>query len=76
MSVLTAEQVQGLIRLGVPMAEDIDLRIDHLDAERAIARVPFHGKAGQAGRHAVRADHHGAGRCSHVCRCAGSLGAC
>ncbi|MBB6342094.1 uncharacterized protein (TIGR00369 family) [Pseudomonas fluvialis] len=44
MSVLTAEQVQGLIRLGVPMAEDIDLRIDHLDAERAIARVPFHGK--------------------------------
>ena len=44
MSVLTAEQVQGLIRLGVPMAEDIDLCIDHLDAERAIARVPFHGK--------------------------------
>lgn len=44
MSVLTAEQVQGLIRLGVPMAEDIDLCIDHLDAERAVARVPFHGK--------------------------------
>ena len=44
MSVLTAEQVQGLIRLGVPMAEEIDLCIDHLDAERAIARVPFHGK--------------------------------
>ena len=44
MSALTAEQVQGLIRLGVPMAEDIDLRIDHLDTERAVARVPFHGK--------------------------------
>ncbi len=41
---LTAEQVQALIRAGVPMAEDIDLRIDHLDTERAVARVPFHGK--------------------------------
>ena len=44
MSALTAEQVQGLIRLGVPMAEDIDLRIDHLDGDKAVARVPFHGK--------------------------------
>jgi uncharacterized protein (TIGR00369 family) len=26
------------------MAEDIDLRIDHLDGEKALARVPFHGK--------------------------------
>jgi uncharacterized protein (TIGR00369 family) len=43
-SALTAEQVQGLIRLGVPMAEDIDLRIDHLDGDKAVARVPFHGK--------------------------------
>lgn len=44
MTALTAEQVQGLIRLGVPMAEDIDLRIDHLDSDRAVARVPFNGK--------------------------------
>lgn len=44
MSALTAEQVQGLIRQGVPMAEDIDLRIDHLDGDKAVARVPFHGK--------------------------------
>ncbi|OYT94662.1 MAG: thioesterase, partial [Pseudomonas sp. PGPPP3] len=26
------------------MAEDIDLRIDHLDGDKAVARVPFHGK--------------------------------
>ncbi len=44
MAELTADQVQALIRAGVPMAEDIDLRIDHLDAERAVARVPFQGK--------------------------------
>ncbi len=44
MSALTAEQVQGLIRLGVPMAEDIDLCIDHLDVDKAVARVPFHRK--------------------------------
>lgn len=44
MSVLTAAQVQNLIRLGVPMADDIDLRIDFLDADKAVARVPFHGK--------------------------------
>ena len=44
MSVLTAEQVQNLIRLGVPMADDIDLQIDHLDMDKAVARVPFHGK--------------------------------
>ena len=44
MAELTAEQVQALIRSGVPMAEDIDLRIDHLDADKAVARVPFHGK--------------------------------
>ena len=41
---LTAEQVQALIRAGVPMAEDIDLRIDRLEADLAVARVPFHGK--------------------------------
>lgn len=41
MTVLTAEQVQQLIRVGVPMAEDIDLRIEQLTADRAVARVPF-----------------------------------
>jgi uncharacterized protein (TIGR00369 family) len=41
---LTAGQVQALIRAGVPMAEDIDLRIDRLDGDLAVARVPFHGK--------------------------------
>ena len=44
MSALTAGQVQALIRLGVPMAEDIDLHIDHLDVDKAVARVPFHSK--------------------------------
>ena len=43
-SVLTAEQVQNMIRLGVPMADDIDLQIDHLDMDKAVARVPSHGK--------------------------------
>ncbi len=41
---LTAEQVQVLIREGVPMAEDIDLRVDRLDADCALARVPFQAK--------------------------------
>jgi len=44
MAELTAGQVQALIRAGVPMAEDIDLRIDRLDCDLAVARVPFHGK--------------------------------
>lgn len=44
LSTLSAEQVQVLIRLGVPMADDMDLCIDHLDVEKAVARVPFHGK--------------------------------
>ena len=44
MSELTAQDVQALIRMGLPMAEDIDLRIDRLDAEGVLARVPFHAK--------------------------------
>ena len=44
MTVLTAEQVQALIRAGLPMAEDIDLCIDRLDAQGVLARVPFHAK--------------------------------
>ena len=41
---LTALEVQTLIRGGLPMAEDIDLRIDRLDEEGVLARVPFHAK--------------------------------
>ncbi|WP_287031013.1 PaaI family thioesterase [Pseudomonas sp. UBA6310] len=41
---MTAEQVQVLIREGVLMAEDIDLRVDRLDADCALARVPFQAK--------------------------------
>ena len=33
-----------LIRQGVPMAQDIDLQIDHLDPQEALARVPFHAR--------------------------------
>ncbi len=44
MSILTAEQVQALIRAGLPMAEDINLCIDRLDGDGALARVPFHRK--------------------------------
>ncbi|WP_145928440.1 PaaI family thioesterase [Pseudomonas sp. TCU-HL1] len=38
---MTAEQVQALIRGGVPMAEGIDLRIERIDDQGALARVPF-----------------------------------
>ncbi|MFT0622814.1 PaaI family thioesterase [Ectopseudomonas guguanensis] len=41
---MTALEVQTLIRSGLPMAEDIDLRIDQLDEEGVLARVPFHAK--------------------------------
>ncbi len=41
---LTALEVQTLIRDGLAMAEDIDLRIDRLDEEGVLARVPFHAK--------------------------------
>lgn len=41
---LTAGQVQLLIRSGVPMAEDIDLRIERLDATGVRARVPYQDK--------------------------------
>lgn len=41
---LKALEVQRLIRDGLPMAEDIDLRIDRLDEQGVVARVPFHAK--------------------------------
>lgn len=43
-SILSAAQVQALIRQGVPMAEDLDLRIDSLDGDQALARVPFNAR--------------------------------
>lgn len=44
MTELTAGQVQALIRAGVPMAEDIELRIDQLDGNQALVRVPFNAR--------------------------------
>lgn len=41
---LSAKQVEALIRQGVPMTEDIDLRIERLDEAGALARVPFQPK--------------------------------
>lgn len=38
---LTAKEIENIIREGVPMAEDIDFRVDEVSAERAVARVPF-----------------------------------
>ncbi|WP_312206826.1 PaaI family thioesterase [Pseudomonas kuykendallii] len=46
---MTALQVQQLIRGGVPMAEDIDLRVDRLDAEGGLLRVPFHERLTRPG---------------------------
>lgn len=44
MTTLMASDVEALIRAGLPMAEDIDLRIDRLDEGGVLARVPFHTK--------------------------------
>lgn len=41
---MNAAQVQALIRMGLPMAEDIDFRVERLDERHALARIPFHGK--------------------------------
>lgn len=38
---LSAEEVQQLIRDGVPMAEDIDFRVEIIEYHAATARVPF-----------------------------------
>ena len=38
---LSAEEVQQLIREGVPMAEDIDFRVEIIEYHAATARVPF-----------------------------------
>ncbi|HCP56922.1 MULTISPECIES: PaaI family thioesterase [Pseudomonas] len=39
--VLTAQEVQDVIHAGLPMAQDLDLRIERLDSEGVLARVPF-----------------------------------
>lgn len=44
MTTLTEQDVQALIRAGLPMAEDLDLRIDRLDEQGVLARVPFHAR--------------------------------
>ncbi|RIZ50053.1 thioesterase [Pseudomonas aeruginosa] len=41
---MNAAQVQALIRMGLPMAEDIDFRVERLDERHALARIPFHDK--------------------------------
>ncbi|MBS7663322.1 PaaI family thioesterase [Pseudomonas lalucatii] len=41
---MTAQEVQALIRAGLPMAEDMGLCIDRLDDSGVLARVPFHGR--------------------------------
>lgn len=41
---LSAQQVQQLIRQGVPQAEEIDLRIEELSDKHSLARVPFHSR--------------------------------
>jgi len=38
---LSAKDVEALIRAGVPMAEDIDFRVDQVGDRSASARVPF-----------------------------------
>lgn len=41
---LQAKNVEELIREGVPMAADLDLRIDSVNKTGAVARVPFHAR--------------------------------
>lgn len=41
---LSAQEVQALIREWVPMADDIDLRVEEIKASYARVCVPFHDK--------------------------------
>lgn len=41
---LQAKQVQKLIRSWIPMAEDIDLRVEELTQNAALIRIPFDEK--------------------------------
>lgn len=44
MSRLSAAQVQSFIRSGLPMAEELDFRVDALHERSALTRMPFHGR--------------------------------
>lgn len=46
---LSAQQVQQLIRQGVPQAKEIDLRIEELSGKHSLARVPFHSRLIRSG---------------------------
>lgn len=41
---LSAQQVQEIIRQGVPQAEDLDLRIEEVSDQHSLARIPFHNR--------------------------------
>ena len=41
---LSAQQVQQLIRQGVPQADDLDLRIEEVSEQHSLARVPFNSR--------------------------------
>lgn len=41
---LSAQQVQQLIRQGVPQADDLDLRIEEVSEQHSLARIPFHSR--------------------------------
>ncbi len=41
---LSAQQVQEIIRQGVPQAEDLDLRIEEVSDQHSLARIPFHSR--------------------------------
>ncbi|MEH6566321.1 MAG: PaaI family thioesterase [Halopseudomonas sp.] len=41
---MSAQQVQQLIRQGVPQADDLDLRIEEVSEQHSLARIPFHSR--------------------------------
>ena len=52
---LKAEDVEKLIRDGVPMAADLDFRVDRLDERIAVARAPFNERMLRPGGTLARA---------------------
>ncbi len=42
--VLSAEQVESLIRGGLPMADDVDFRVERIDERGAVVRIPYSDK--------------------------------
>ncbi|MFE8073148.1 PaaI family thioesterase [Marinobacteraceae bacterium S3BR75-40.1] len=41
---MTAAEVEALIREGVPMAEDMGFTVEHVEANRAVARLRFNSR--------------------------------